>query len=333
MGLFQSKEGGAPEHAAPATAEELRAPTAVRRAPVGCFGAAQNKAAAPKEAQSKKRARPRRPLDCDDDDAVERYLGRVQLYEEAAADAVVAGRRVCMSDEEVLDDVLSSVAAVVENLKRGDCCMKVSSAALFIPSSYLRKSACAVILLFPDFETRGQPYADDARLLASVGDDVCGEVDLISPLRGVGGGTMDKAVPFLVDAVVARGLAKLTDISRLRRRWAAYLRGVPWDKCDLSEIHRPSLASWCGYPWEASHVAEHCGCGLLSGLDDAEAAGLGIVVEWVKDIASVPPELRGRVAPIWDKTGEEFELRHAISDALYGAIDWAKAAAKKARTA
>ena len=342
MGLFQSKEGGAPEHAAPATAEELRAPTAVRRAPVGCFGAAQNKAAAPKEAQSKKRARPRRPLDCDDDEAVERYLGRVRDYERAAADAVVAKRRGGMTEDEILDDVLLSVEKVVENLKRGDCCMKVSSAALFIPSPNLRKSECAVVLLFPDFRARGQPYADDARLLASVGDDVCGDVDLISPLRGVGGGTMDKAVPFLVDAVVARGLAKLQDISRLRRRWAAYLRGIPWHRCDLSEIHRPSLGSWCGYPWETAHVAEHCGCGLLSRLDDSEAAGINVRVAWVKGIEKIPPKMEGRVASIWDKRLEDFDLTKAFAFALWGATSFAAAtdrqkfaaaAAKKARTA
>ena len=148
---------------------------------------------------------------------------------------------------------------------------------------------------------------------------------------------MDKAVPFLVDAVVARGLAKLQDISRLRHRWAAYLRGVPWHKCDLSEIHRPSLGSWCGYPWETAHVAEHCGCGLLSRLDDSEAAGINVRVAWVKGIEKIPPKMEGRVAPIWDKSGEQsgehFDLLEAFAFALHGARGFVAAANKKARTA
>ena len=265
-----------------------------------------------------------------------RYVARLADFERGRLGDRLALARASKSEAEVADFVAGALETVQGNLEAGDCVLKVASAALLVREpDDLGGVGGAIVVVFPDFSQRGAPYSDDARLLGSVGDAICGEVDLVAPLRGVGD-TMDVAAPFLVDAVLARGRCDLADRARLVRRWTAWLRGVPWDKSRLSWMHRPSLGSWVGFPWEPAYVCEHRGCGLLGKLGDLEAAALEITVEYARDAKSLrwPQHVRDCLVPLWAKDGGATpDARAALARAKAAARDARAPAAKKARTA
>mmetsp|Transcript_19379 Transcript_19379/g.57605 ORF Transcript_19379/g.57605 Transcript_19379/m.57605 type:complete len:350 (+) Transcript_19379:93-1142(+) len=312
----------------------------------------------PPQPQPKKRkepSRPRLPQNCDDDEAVERYLERLGRYEFAKLNEQTEAFNAGKSEDALIEQLAGAVEAVRRNLAAGDCVRKVASAAVVIPDpARLHGAAAVIVLLFPDFAARGDPYAPDARLLASVGDDICGDVDLIGAFRPDFGAAyatpMDACVPQLVDAVVKEGLARPGDAPRLARRWAAYLGGVPWSKAELTAINRPSLASWAGFPWEESYICEHRGCGLLGALTPEEEAAVRVELQWSRGLSDIggSPTFQAQFVPLWSapdarppepglaslpSTGARDVVKTALRAAKAHAASKASQGAKKVRRA
>lgn len=273
----------------------------------------------------KKRKAPRLPANCDDDEAVERYLARVTTYEEAVLDDALRVHNDGVDDATVAAELRGVVEKIVRNLAAGDCVRKIASAAVFVVDpSKLRGARAVGVLLFQDASprARGNPESADARLLAAIGDEICGEADLIGQFHG-SGPAMDACVPALVAATIGEGLATADDRGRLERRWAAWLRGVPWAKATMTAVNRPSLASWVGFPWEGSHVCEHQSCGLLAGVEAHEAAAVRTHLQWEKsrDEIAVPDEVKATIIPLWSagETPTPADVRASFDRALRAA--------------
>ena len=112
------------------------------------------------------------------------------------------------------------------------------------PSKGLSKGAIVVLV-----NKDGHTETSDGKKLAELcGDELFGASDLLGNFIGRAGG-LSKAMPDIVQAGVREGIVPAADAARLSKKFAGWMKGVGWGKCQLSHTNRPSLGSWNGWPW------------------------------------------------------------------------------------
>ena len=205
-------------------------------------------------------------LDLDDDLAVERHLASTAKRAAAALDKALT--RAAPADP--LPLLAAELARIQANLALGDAIFPVTQARLFLSLPLTGRFAATVLCVHDP----GAPPAPDLALLQAA----CGhDGGMGEPLARLEARFPSPALamPALVEASPAtRGLPP-AERARLAARFSAWLAGAEWRECRLSGAHRPSLASWDGWPWDAQRLASRC---LARGQPAAAAGRVQCVV-------------------------------------------------------
>jgi hypothetical protein len=218
---------------------------------------------------AKRVAKPRLPANLDDDDCVTRYLERLDAFNlQAVNDELEAFAPANPQDQcaAVAVDLAELVAAV----QRGDFPSNQLVEVIvqvWDPDALYKSGSTKVFFLESDkgsSSARQTEGAIDARLAKSVYSHH--DHRKTSSIEGGPGralidamatghfASLADATPFLVDIAVARGLVPRVRAANLKRRLGNWMRNVPWLKCTVTSLNRPSLVVWTGWPWEQAEL-------------------------------------------------------------------------------
>ena len=186
----------------------------------------------------------------DDDEQVEARKEALAVNAARREAAAEADRLGAAGADAAYAEVAANVETVLRNLE-DEPPLKLKAAYVTCmdnPSKGLSKGAIVVLV-----NKDGHTETPDGKKLAELcGDELFGASDLLGNFIGRAGG-LSKAMPDIVQAGVREGIVPAADAARLSKKFAGWMKGVGWGKCQLSHTNRPSLGSWNGWPWEATN--------------------------------------------------------------------------------
>lgn len=103
---------------------------------------------------------------------------------------------------------------------------------------------------------------------------------------------------------------KAADADRLTKLYTAWFDGIPWSKCKISASNRPSLGSWCGWPWDSYNIKN---CGLGAGLPWKT---FEVVSEGCGPEDLVGDEMLPLFQVVWTKEGGMVDINAACDAAM-----------------
>ena len=171
------------------------------------------------------------------------------------SDMKCVNQRIKSINDDIESKVCSTVQRIVDNIKNGDCPVRLLCAYVVVqnPSNMSSPKAVAVVCFHSGFATELENA--DMRLLTKLCDDPdeCGmTVAMLEQERT--GVTVSKAVQNLVDIAAANGEICLSDVPRLKSLFGIWMKGVTWKKCRSTPSYHPSQGTWKGFPWDSYNV-------------------------------------------------------------------------------
>jgi hypothetical protein len=283
--------------------------------------------ASPPVEMAKKRKRKKkpslRPPDTsagEDDEAVDAYNLAVAAEADSARAAAVA-TGAASSKEEYVARMIDKVGAVVANIESGDCPMELEAAWVWCQADDWQRTGGIKVLTNYEQQAllmsnmKGTKDAETLEYLfekgafrdatRKLGIDVIEESESQISAAAIGA-AIDIVVAECEGVLDDEAWIPAGDAERLKRKFQTWLKGVTWGKTYLSPTNRPSLASWEGDPWSASHIMSQRSCGLLSGIPPDSP----LVVTWCGLEAETPDRIEqaseGRVKAssfilVWSK--------------------------------
>lgn len=267
---------------------------------------------------------PRKPANFDDDEVAEKYVEKAEARHRKLEEAREIKRNLDETDDSLFHKVVAKVEQIVRNIENGDAVYKnIESAEVYVVKAELNSKDAVRVLVTPSHEDKGktfqttQDYKIFANLVADVSMDDSTEFSmgasplLISCMNEYK--DFETAIPYIVTEGVERGLIEPNDASRLTSLFKVWVRGVSWGKCVMSATHRPSLASWQGWPWEKDVAMERSLYRDIKGSNVVPSFTM-VPMEFL-----VPPSHVDIFKPIW--TAKEGVAAEGIEKAVRTSLD------------
>ena len=201
--------------------------------------------------------------------------------EAASARAATVATGAASSKEEYVARMTAEVGAVVANIECGDCPLELEAAWVWCQADDWQNTGGIKVLT--NYEQRASIMSNmkgtrDAETLEYLFEkgafgDAARQLG-IDVIEEAASQISAAAIGAAIDIVVVEcegvpddeAWIPAGDAERLKHKFQTWLKGVTWGKTYLSPTNRPSLASWEGDPWSASHIMSHRSCGLRSGI-------------------------------------------------------------------
>ena len=193
---------------------------------------------------------PRREINYDDDEVVERMIEREEIAREKKRDAVAKKHVAGKERTEVLAMIARDVEAILQNIIAGYAPYSIREAYIFVSDPDLNTaSAVRVLVVQESRELTPEAKIFDTlccdRLLCCMSDDLD---DLRTSKKFK---TVESAIPALVKVGITKKIVDAKDKDRLTALFSLWMKGVDWTNTVKHGMNRPSLASWNGWPWDA----------------------------------------------------------------------------------
>ena len=193
---------------------------------------------------------PRKEINFDDDELVERLIEREEIAREKKRDAAAKKHVAGKERSQVLAMVVKDVEVILQNIAAGNAPYPIHEAYIFVSDLDLDTASAVRVLavqesreLTPDAEIFDSLCCD--KLLLCMSDDLA---DLRTSKKFK---TVEAAIPALVKVGITKKLIPAADKDRLTALFSIWMKGVDWTNTVKHGMNRPSLASWNGYPWDA----------------------------------------------------------------------------------
>ena len=263
---------------------------------------------------------PRKEINYDDDEAVERLLHREEVAKEKKRDAEAKKSVAGKNSSEVLAMIAEDVDTITRNIIAGDSPYPIREAYVFVSDpDFTTYSAVRVLAvqesreLTPDAAIFDKLCAEK-ELFFTISDDL----DKIRSSKKYK--TLEAAMPALVKVGITKKLIRSADKDRLTTLYTHWMKGVDWSNTFKHGTNRPSLASWNGWPWDAYVYKERAlNHGITSKIVEA-------IIEDEGPEGLVQPEDVGIFKRIWTK--DEGPVKDVVG-VLRAAIKEAKEAMER----